>query len=39
MKDFYQILGVQPNATEEEIKKAFRALAKKYHPDMQASAD
>ena len=34
MKDFYQILGVQPNATEEEIKKAFRALAKKYHPDM-----
>ena len=33
MKDFYQILGVQPNATEEEIKKAFRALAKKYHPD------
>ena len=34
MKDFYQILGVQPNAIEEEIKKAFRALAKKYHPDM-----
>lgn len=34
MKDFYQILGVKPDATEEEIKKAFRSLAKKYHPDM-----
>ncbi|HEV8593486.1 MAG TPA: DnaJ C-terminal domain-containing protein, partial [Pyrinomonadaceae bacterium] len=33
MKDYYQILGVQKGASEEEIKKAFRSLAHKYHPD------
>ena len=39
MKDLYAILGVAESATEDDIKKAFRALALKYHPDRQPGPD
>ncbi|NIQ01721.1 MAG: DnaJ domain-containing protein, partial [Nitrospinaceae bacterium] len=32
-KDYYNILGINRNASQDEIKKAFRKLAHKYHPD------
>ena len=33
MRDPYEVLGISPDASDDEIKRAYRELARKYHPD------
>jgi DnaJ-class molecular chaperone len=38
-RDYYEVLGVDRNATADEIRRAYRRLARKYHPDVNKSSD
>lgn len=38
-KDYYQVMGIDRNATPDEIKRAYRKLARKYHPDVSKEAN
>ena len=38
-RDYYEVLGLQKGASDDEIKKAYRSMAKKYHPDVNKASD
>ena len=38
MRDPYEVLGISQNATDDEIKAAYRKLAKQYHPDLNGGS-
>ena len=39
MSDHYEVLGVSRNSTDDEIKRAYRQLARQHHPDVNGSPD
>ena len=38
-KDYYEVMGVAREATQDEVKRAYRKLARKYHPDVSKESD